>query len=129
MPPPRASARGGTAVAACVSIGESGPALAIRRIERRLVQREGGRMETPAAFEHERERVFELLRCECCAARLLERVLVGPVWHVAIVQAHPARLEAFALRVVLAVDETHEFAHDVTVVPRRTKRVLGDEPA
>src|SRR5690606_41933015 len=41
-----------------------------------------------------------------------------------VVKAHAAGHETLFLGVVLAVDESHELAHDVAVIPGRTERVL-----
>ena len=46
-----------------------------------------------------------------------------------VVQRDPARHEALRLGVVLAVDQPHELAHDVHVVPGRPERVLRHQPA
>ena len=46
-----------------------------------------------------------------------------------VVQAHPAGHEAARLGVIDAVDQAHELAHDILVVPGRTKRVLHHQPA
>ena len=45
-----------------------------------------------------------------------------------IVQRDAAGRKPFGLRLVLAVNQPHEFAHDVHVVPRRTERMFGDLP-
>src|SRR5262245_31657599 len=47
----------------------------------------------------------------------------------AIVQARPSGKESFGLCVVHAMNESHEFAHDVPVKPRWTERMLANQPA
>jgi hypothetical protein len=59
----------------------------------------------------------------------LEAGCVRPVRQHHVVQAHAARHEAFFLGVVLAVDQAHEFAHDVAVIPGRAEGVFGHQPA
>ena len=47
----------------------------------------------------------------------------------AIVQRHAAGQEALRLGLVLAVDEPHELAHDIHVIPGRPESMLGNGPA
>ena len=63
---------------------------------------------------------------EIGVSRLLEGLGIGTVPAHAVVQARAAGREAFALRVVHAVDEAHELAGDVAVKPWRSKRVLSE---
>ncbi len=41
----------------------------------------------------------------------------------------PPAIKPFRFGVVLAVDQPHEFVHEIAMEPRRTERVLGDHPA
>jgi hypothetical protein len=59
---------------------------------------------------------------------LLESFRIGTMGDQAIVQAHSARNEATRLRIVDAVDEAHEFAHHVHMVPRRPEGFLHHDP-
>ena len=59
----------------------------------------------------------------------LEGFGVGAVRQHAIVQRKSAGEEALRLGVIGAVDQAHELAHDVHVIPGRPERVFGDHPA
>ena len=70
------------------------------------------------------------MRLELGVAGAFEGVHVGAVRQHRVMQRDPARHEAAAgLGVVDAVDQPHELAHDVHVVPGRTEGVLGHHPA
>ena len=59
-----------------------------------------------------------------------EGVLIGAVGEHGVVERDASRGEAAAgLCVIHAVDEAHEFAHHVHVIPRRAEGVFCDEPA
>ena len=46
-----------------------------------------------------------------------------------VVQARAAWLETFFFGVIFTSDQPHELAHDVSVIPRRSEGIFGDEPA
>ena len=62
-------------------------------------------------------------------AGTLERVRIRPVRQHGVVQAEAAGHKAARLSVILAIDQSHELAHDIHVVPGRAKRVLSHQPA
>ena len=80
-------------------------------------------------LEHEGHRIFEFVRLQLRVARALERVAIRPMRQHRIVQAHAARREAFGLGVVQAVDQPHELAHAVHVIPGRPERIFRHHPA
>ena len=94
-----------------------------------MVQRETGRAIGPATLHHEGHRAVDLVRLELGLACRLPARRVGAVAGHQIVQAHPARREAFRLGVIGAGDQAHTFAHHVAVEPGRAERILGDHPA
>ena len=89
----------------------------------------GGDALREARLEHEGERAFELVRLQLGVARVLEGFDVGAMRQHGVVQRHAARHEALRLGVVLAIDQPHELAHDVHVVPGRPERILRHQPA
>lgn len=82
-------------------------------------------------LKHKRHAALsDLDRLQLGVGRLFVRDGVRAVSAHAVVQTGARGLEAAAgLCVVLALDQAHELAHVVAVVPRRAERVLGDEPA
>ena len=82
-----------------------------------------------ARLEHEGERVGELHRLQFDIAGVLEGVGVRTMRQHGVVQADAAGHEAFGLGVIDAVNEAHEFRHDVAVIPGRPERVFRDTPA
>ena len=89
----------------------------------------GGHPLREAGLQHEGHGVLELVRLELGVAGTLERLAVGAVRQHHVVERAAARLEALRLGVVLAVDQPHELAHHVHVVPGRPEGVLGHQPA
>src|SRR3954464_10441092 len=88
-------------------------------LQLRQAHRELRRSKDETRLPHECKRVLDLLRFQLGAARALERLHIWSVSRHAVVNRYAARQEAFGLRVIDAVDETHELAHDVAVEPRR----------
>src|SRR5215467_8068669 len=84
-----------------------------------------GRYEHPAALEHERQGVVDLLRPQLGRAGPLVGLGVRPVRGEGVVQARPAGLEPFGFGVVDTADQAHELGHDVAVVPGRPEGVLA----
>src|SRR5439155_3403709 len=100
------------------------PAVEIILLQLRRFQGETRRPDDVTAFEHEGERVLDLVRRERNLARLVEGRRIGAVAGHAVVEARTARREAFRLGIVDAVDESHELAHHVAMKPRRPERML-----
>src|SRR5215472_4809662 len=118
LPPPRVEA-----------LVEPAPAFSIVALARFERGRVPGDPLAEAGLEHEGKRVLELHRRERGLAGAPEGVAVGAVRQHLVVQAHAARHEALGLGVVDAVNQPHEFRHDVAVVPGRPEGILGDLPA
>src|SRR5262249_32769091 len=92
----------------------------------------GGKGRNPlwkASLKHEGHCAFELVRLQLGVARAFEGVHIGPMREHGIVERNSTRREALRLRVVLAIDQAHELAHDVHVVPRRPEGVFRNEPS
>ena len=81
-----------------------------------------------AGFEHEGQGVFELDGLEVSGAGAFKGLGVGAVAGHAIVEAGSAGDEPFGFGVVFALDEAHEFVHEVAVEPRGAEGVFGDDP-
>ncbi len=100
-------------------------ALQVRRLERLRCG-----PDHVACFEHESHRVGHVIRFgRIRRTGLLEARRIRSVPAHAVVQACAAGHETARFRVVRAVHEAHEFARDIAMEPRRTKRMLRDEPA
>src|SRR5215469_5534568 len=80
-------------------------------------------------LEHECHRVALTLRPQLHVARTFERVRVRSVRKHGIMQAHTARDETMRLGVIDSLNEAHELAHDVHVVPGRPECILCHHPA
>ena len=125
-----APAFAGATVSLRPGLREAAPGLVVIRLQRAALQREAGRAEGPAAFDHEGQRV----RRSCAASarprsRAFQLATSGPWPAIRLCRLHAARREAFGLGVVGAVDQAHALAHHVAVEPGRAERVLGDHPA
>src|SRR5262249_29210816 len=97
------------------------PLLEVGPVLRRPLPRPG--------LEHERDGVGELHRLELAVARTLESGLIRSVRQHAIVERDAAGHEALGFGVVDAVDEPHEFRHQVAVIPRRPEGIFRHLPA
>ena len=82
-----------------------------------------------ARLEHEGHRVIELVRGEFCIRGPLKGIAVWPVGQHHVVQAHATRNKALRLGIILTVDITHQFGHDILVVPGRSERIFSNHPA
>src|SRR6266478_8709224 len=93
------------------------PAVDVIVLSHLEISRVFGQALREARFEHEGHRIRELHRLELAVARVLEGGLGRAVRQHAIVQRDAARHETLRLGVVNAVDQAHEFRHQVAVVP------------
>ena len=80
-------------------------------------------------LEHESHGAGQLDRLQFRIAGVLERLAVRAMRQHAVVQADAAGRKPLRLGVVDAVDQPHEFRHDVHVIPRRTEGVLRHHPS
>ena len=110
--------------------GQRAPALRVAALQLRQAQRHGGGADDGAGLEHEGHGPVDVLRMAGIGVqRLLEGRGIGAVTAHAIVQRRPARQESFGLRVVRALDQTHEFTGAVAMKPRRPEGVGHGQPA
>src|SRR3984885_9074157 len=80
-------------------------------------------------LKHEGQRVIDVLRLQIRFAGTFKGLRIRTMTSHAVMQAGPARHEAFRLRVVCAEYKTHELVHQVAMKPGRPEGVIGNHPS
>ena len=82
-----------------------------------------------AGLEHEGHGVIKFVRAKAGVGRALKRFLVGAVRQHAVVQGYATGDKAFGFGIIDAVNISHQFGHDILVIPRRAKGIFRHGPA
>src|SRR5215469_12434788 len=99
------------------------PDLEILFIQLRGFQRKFRRPANEARFKHECQSISQIYRLQLRGAGAFEGRGVRTMSGHAVMKAGASRDEAFRFRVIGPADQAHELAHEVTMEPRRTKRM------